>query len=124
MGKYETINLTIENGEGQKNITLTRNIPSGSYYSLIANKGSTWKIIQANNKQFGYVDMGKLTVAQIDSMFINLWNTDALYLILEIIPKELCGIWLIISSVIPSILQTLPSPIFNIQGPYSGIMTM
>ena len=78
IGNYEIINLTIENGEGQKKITVYRNITSASYYSLIANKGPAWKIIQANNKQFGYVNMGKLTVAQIDSMFINLWNTDAI----------------------------------------------
>jgi len=77
--RNEIVQLLIENTEGQKEITLTRDYFIQNYLEdLIQKKGPIWKIIEADSGRFGYVDMGRLEVSHVDSMFNDLWETDAI----------------------------------------------
>ena len=87
-GRYGKVCLEVENSTGLKNVTLYRNISYKSYLSLIANKGLIWKTINANSILFGYVDMGRLNVEQIEQMFTDLWDTDAIIFDIRNYPQE------------------------------------
>jgi len=70
--------MTVENSEGQKDISLLRSIHITNYSNLIAKDDSIWKVLHANFRTYGYVDMGRLEVEHIDLMFNDLWHTHAL----------------------------------------------
>jgi len=77
-GQIAAVRLLIDNNEGQKEITLQRNVPNSSYSDLIKNKGPAWKIINTGPKKYGYVDMGLLQSADVKNMFHDLRNTDGI----------------------------------------------
>jgi len=78
-GPEGNVKLTVENNQGQKDVTVARNLSSSEWASFYYSTGPAWKILNApDNKKYGYVDMGTLQASQIDSMFNALWNTDAI----------------------------------------------
>ncbi len=76
-GQKGQVRLTIENDQGQKNITIQR-VSYTDYTKLTAKTGPVWKKINEGSKIYGYVDMGRLQISEIDSMFNDLRNTDAI----------------------------------------------
>jgi carboxyl-terminal processing protease len=78
MGQNENVQMTIENSESQKDITISRNVNVGDYWNLILKTGPVWEILDTDAGKCGYVDMGRFQVNQIDAMFNDLWNTDGI----------------------------------------------
>ncbi len=72
------VQMTLENKLGEKEVTLSRNVYITDYSDLIATKGAIWIILNVDSKNYGYVDMGRLEVLQINSMFNDLWDTDGI----------------------------------------------
>lgn len=58
-----------------KTIRLSRKVPWYQYYYTSSTAGAIWKKI---NDKIGYVDLGRLEVAQIDSMFSDFKNTNVI----------------------------------------------
>jgi len=87
-GQNGSVSLEVENSNGLKNITLSRNIYLTNYPSLIANNGLIWKISETDSGQFGYVDMSRLKVNHIDQMFDDLWDAEGLIFDLRNYPNE------------------------------------
>jgi C-terminal processing protease CtpA/Prc len=77
-GPLGEVKLVLEDAEGQKIVTLTRNIYISDYYDLIESTEPIWKIIESDSGKFGYVDMGRLEVHHINNMFSALWETDGI----------------------------------------------
>ncbi|MEJ2615157.1 MAG: S41 family peptidase [Ignavibacteriaceae bacterium] len=87
-GPEENVKLTIENNQGEKNITVARNIRYTDTGNFYYDSEPVWKIInKPDSKKYGYVNMGKLEVSQLDTMFNDLWNTDAIIFDLRNYPK-------------------------------------
>ncbi len=77
------VQLEIENEKGVS--TVSSNLINQIDYNYLDNNAypanlPEWSIINKNGKNFGLVNMGKLTVSNIPIMFNALWNTDALIL--------------------------------------------
>jgi C-terminal processing protease CtpA/Prc len=77
-GPYETVQMVVENSEGQREVTVARDVYVTDYSALIAREGPVWSILDEGSKSYGYVDMGRLEVAQITTMFADLWDTDGI----------------------------------------------
>ncbi len=78
-GAGGNVKLTVEDNQGQKDVTIVRNLSSSEWFNFYSNTGTAWKILDApGSKKYGYVNMGTLQVSQVDSMFNDLWNTDAI----------------------------------------------
>lgn len=86
-GNYDYVDLIIENSEGQKDITISRNISYEDYYKLIVKTNEIWEIIKSDTNNFGYVDMGRLEKTDISNMFSDLWYTDAIIFDIRNYPK-------------------------------------
>ncbi len=77
-GQKGQVNMTIENESGQKDIVLQCNMTYTEYINLYTKHSPVWKKIFKGSKVYGYVDMERLEISGVDSMFNNLWNTDAI----------------------------------------------
>ncbi len=77
-GTNGDVEIVVQNPEGQTSVILSRSLNATEYYSVISNENPIWQIMESNSQRFGYVDMGKLEVSNIQEMFNDLWNTDAL----------------------------------------------
>jgi C-terminal processing protease CtpA/Prc len=77
-GQVGDVQLVLEDADGQKTVTLPRNIYISDYSDMIENTGPIWKIIESDSGLFGYVDMGRLEVDHIENMFSELWETDGI----------------------------------------------
>jgi len=87
-GLYGNFNITIENETGWHDLTLSRNFSSVQYYTFQQNTGTVWYDTLINNAcTFGYVDMERLTVANVGPMMTDLWNTDAIIFDLRNYPQ-------------------------------------
>ena len=88
-GKKETVEMIVENPNGETHVTLSRDIPLTTYLGLIANTGAIWQVLDADSGRlnYGYVDMGRLEIAHIDSMFNDLWETDGIIFDLRCYPQ-------------------------------------
>jgi len=78
VGQNEIVTLQLEDQEGLKSVDLSRNLNSSQYSELISKKDSIWKKLHSNQMVYGYIDMGRLVVDDLVSMFNDLWETDAL----------------------------------------------
>ena len=87
-GTYGNVEFSLKNNIGSTNVTLSRNLGSSQYYSLARKNTPIWHEIDKNNYNYGYVDMGRLEVNQIESMFNELWETDAIILDIRSYPNE------------------------------------
>jgi len=77
-GSNEIVQMVVEDAEGQKNVTLARDVYVSDYADLIARNDAVWSILDTESGRYGYVDMGRLEVTQIDLMFNDLWDTDGI----------------------------------------------
>jgi len=77
-GPSGNVQMVLENQAGQKNVSILRNLTWSEYSEIIKRTGPIWEIIQRGSKGVGYVDLDRLEIGQIDSMFTDLWNTDAI----------------------------------------------
>lgn len=78
-GLYGPFNITVENESGWHDLTLDRNFSSIQYYTFQQNTGPVWYDTLVNNTcHIGYVDLERLTVANVGPMMTDLWNTDAI----------------------------------------------
>ncbi len=77
-GQNTSVQMTLVDQNGQKQVTLSRDVYINDYSNLIANKGKIWKILKVDSKEYGYVDMGRLQVLSLGMMFNDLWDTDGI----------------------------------------------
>lgn len=69
--------LTVSSGSAEKTVTLSRNTTNIS--SLNSDDSPIWTGTMTHGGcHFGIVDMGRLEITQVSSMFNDLWNTDAI----------------------------------------------
>jgi C-terminal processing protease CtpA/Prc len=78
VGLNQSDRMTVANDVGQREVTIQRNVSSLDYYYLTTNNDPVWKIINSGSKEYGYINMDKLQVADVDSMFNDLWDTDGI----------------------------------------------
>jgi len=76
-GSSGDFTITVDNGNEINTISLNRN---NSYYTeLFANTTPIWRdTITDEGCNFAIVDMGKLEIEELSTMFNELWNTDAI----------------------------------------------
>lgn len=86
--------ITIFDGSEEKTFTLNRNSSNSS--ELSADDSPIWssKMIK-NNCSFGIVDMGRLEPSQVQSMFNDLWSTDAIIFDIRNYPNR--TLWTIVN---------------------------
>jgi len=77
-GQHLAVQMILENENGEKEVTVSRNVHINDYSDLIANSGDIWKILNVDSKKYGYVDMSRLEVIQINLMLNKLWDTDGI----------------------------------------------
>ncbi|MEJ2627734.1 MAG: S41 family peptidase [bacterium] len=89
-GKKEFVQLEIENSEVTVQITLSRDIDLSRYLRLLEKTGPIWQLLDADSGklEYGYVDMGRLEIAHIDSMFTDLWAADGIIFDLRDYPNN------------------------------------
>ena len=71
------VNITYDHNGASKTIKLQRTVPWYQYYFVTKGTGPVWKKM---SDKIGYVDFGRLEVQQIDSVFNDLKETDAIIL--------------------------------------------
>jgi C-terminal processing protease CtpA/Prc len=115
-GDLKDVTLLIENSEGQKEITLSRNIFYSDYYKTIIRTDNIWKIINSKGRKIGYVDMGRLEKNDISTMFNDLWNTDAIIFDIRNYPKG--TMWYMVEYFFnkPITIASFTKPIVNYPG--------
>ncbi|MCD4747082.1 MAG: T9SS type A sorting domain-containing protein [Bacteroidales bacterium] len=92
-GSNGSFSITVDNGTNIHSETLYRN--NSNYNQLQTNTNPVWKDTIINGTcSFGVVDMGKLEIADISSMFSDLWDTDAIIFDLRNIPNN--TLWYIV----------------------------
>lgn len=77
-GPNTEVQLLLENDEGVKDISITRSVSAAYYFELIEPEGPIWEIVYVDDARCGYVDMERLEVSHISSMFTDLWETDGI----------------------------------------------
>ncbi|HZX62896.1 MAG TPA: GEVED domain-containing protein [Bacteroidales bacterium] len=96
-GPQGTSQVTVSNGSGPHPVGFTRE--SSNYSSLNVNNNPAWKTVTRGNYIFGIVDMGKLQINQVDSMFTALWNTHAIIFDIRNYPNG--TLWYIVNNIYP-----------------------
>ena len=91
--------ITVDDGQDLKSEVLFRN---GSNYSTLESDNSEiWKVVHSDEGcQFGVIDMGRIEVPQLDEMFDELWETDALIFDIRNYPNG--TLWDIVNYIYPS----------------------
>jgi hypothetical protein len=80
--------MVLEDSEGQKDVTLARDIHIANYYEQIQPFGDVWSVLESGSESYGYVDMGRLEVDQVNSMFQELWDTDGIIFDIRSYPRS------------------------------------
>ncbi len=76
-GQAGNFDITLENADGEYTESFNRNFTN--YGDLTIDESPIWRdTIMEGNCHYGIVDMGRLEVNQIGSMFNDLWDTDAI----------------------------------------------
>ncbi len=75
-GPSGNVQMVLENQSGQKNVSIARNLNWTQYSETIKKTGPIWEKIQKGNQNIGFVDMDRLEIEHIESMFADLWDTD------------------------------------------------
>lgn len=86
-GQNLPVRMILKNEEAEKEVTVSRNVHINDYSDLIANSGDVWKVLTADTKEYGYVDMERLEVIQINHIFNDLKNTDGIIFDLRNYPR-------------------------------------
>lgn len=83
------LELVIDDGSGTPvTVTLNRNITAADYYQLIKPTGDVWKQMQSGTCEYGYVDMGRLMISDVDQMMSSLSGTDAIIFDIRNYPNQ------------------------------------
>ena len=90
-GQKGQVKMTIENDSGQRDIILQCNMTYTEYINLYTKHSPVWEKIFKGSKVYGYVDMGRLETSGIDSMYNDLWNTDAIIFDIRNYPNGTLG---------------------------------
>jgi carboxyl-terminal processing protease len=78
-GPKGDFSITVSNGINENTYTLIRDTTYFDYISANSNVNPVWKDTLLNNDcRFGIVDMSKLQTTDVQTMFDELWNTDAI----------------------------------------------
>jgi carboxyl-terminal processing protease len=88
--RQEGVRLLVEGKSGQREVVLARGTNSLIYNGLYPPTGPIWKRIRplGTLNVFGYVDMGRLTLSDVATMFADLWDTDAIIFDCRNYPKN------------------------------------
>jgi hypothetical protein len=79
LGPYGSFPITVENETGLHQYSPQRTWSGSEFHVFQQNSGPVWYDTTVNKGcTFGYVDMGRLTVAQVGTMMNDLWETDAI----------------------------------------------
>jgi carboxyl-terminal processing protease len=100
-GHQGSFNVTVLRGSALQQYVFTRE--STNYSILNVNTNPAWKTVTRGNYVFGIVDMGKLQVNQVDSMFTALWNTHAIIFDIRNYPNG--TLWYIVGHIFPGPLR-------------------
>ena len=90
-GQKGQVKMTIENDSEQRDIILQCNMTYIEYINLYTKHSPVWEKIFKGSKVYGYVDMGRLETSGIDSMYNDLWNTDAIIFDIRNYPNGTLG---------------------------------
>lgn len=98
-GEEGSFPITVDDGNNIRTETLIRN--SSNRADLLFDANPAWKdTVSSEGCTFGIVDMGKLEVEQINSMFLDLWETDALIFDIRNYPNN--TLWTLVDYLFPS----------------------
>ena len=99
LGDSGSFQIMVDDGSGTHTTSLIRD--SENYNNLLINNNPIWKDTIINgNCTFGIVDMGRLEKTQVDGMFADLWDTDAIIFDLRNYPNG--TLWTIVNYLFPS----------------------
>jgi len=100
-GDNGNFDLTIENANGTKTVTLNRN--GSNFNNLAIDNTPIWRDTLVNGScHYGIVDMGRLEINQVGSMFSDLWDTDAIIFDVRNYPNS--TLWTIVNYLYTNIL--------------------
>jgi hypothetical protein len=95
-GDYGDFNLFLQNESGTRWETTSRNWSSTSFNSMLASTGPVWyDTLLPGGCNYGYVDMGRLQQGDVDDMFDELWDTDAIVFDIRSYPQG--TLWTIVN---------------------------
>jgi carboxyl-terminal processing protease len=89
-GEYGSFSITVSDGKNEKTFVLSRNSTNDN--DLITDSSPIWQEKTGNgNCHIGIVDMGRLDTADVQTMFNDLWNTDAIIFDIRNYPQGTLG---------------------------------
>ncbi|MGE5418641.1 MAG: T9SS type A sorting domain-containing protein [Chloroflexota bacterium] len=94
LGNTGEFSLTVSNGSGEKTITLSRNYDNYKALNVVNNPAWQKKMV-TKGCNFGLVNMGILKPEEVQTMFRELWETDAI--IFDIRNYPLGTLWTIVN---------------------------
>jgi hypothetical protein len=98
-GNAQSIEVKADNGSSVFTVTLTRN--RDNYNLLRGSRRPEWRVITSNDGcSVGIVNMGELDSDQVEEMFNDLWDTDALIFDIRNYPRG--TLWYIVNYLYPS----------------------
>jgi C-terminal processing protease CtpA/Prc len=99
LGNSQSIEIKADNGSGVFTVTLTRSRENNNL--LYESRRPEWRVIISNDDcRVGIVNMGELETDQVEEMFNDLWDTDALIFDIRNYPRG--TLWHIVNYLYPS----------------------
>ena len=95
-GQYENVELLLQDENGTRIETTDRNWSYASWSQFFQNTGDVWyDTILPGGCNYGYVDMGRLMQGDVNDMFDDLWETDAIVFDIRSYPQG--TLWYIVN---------------------------
>lgn len=99
-GTAGEIDLLLQDETGTRFVSTPRQWGYNNYQQLSWNTGPVWyDTILPGGCNYGYVDMGRLAQGNVDDMFNELWNTDAIVFDIRTYPQG--TLWTIVNYLYP-----------------------
>lgn len=111
-GQYGEVEMFLQNENGTRLETTDRNWSTAAWNQFFENTGPVWyDTTLPAGCNYGYVDMGRLAQNDVDDMFDELWETDAIVFDIRSYPQG--TLWYIVNYIYPDPLYianfTIPS---------------
>ncbi|HSG68432.1 MAG TPA: S41 family peptidase, partial [Bacteroidales bacterium] len=95
-GDYGSFTLFLQNENGTRVETTSRTYSGSAFISMLQNTGPVWyDTLLPGGCNYGYVDMGRLEQGDVDDMFSELWETDAIVFDIRSYPQG--TLWIIVN---------------------------
>jgi hypothetical protein len=103
-GNYGNFTLLLQNENGTRFETTSRNWSGSSFNNMLQPTGPIWyDTLLPGGCNYGYVDMGRLEPGDVEDMFDELWNTDAIVFDIRSYPQG--TLWTIVNYIYSSSLH-------------------